>query len=276
MRSTWWGHHVGGRQVRITAILILLCQAVAAYAGPLEDCEQAQDIEARIQGCNDRIGQFARDATAFFNRGSAYLSKGDLDRAIPDYTRVIEVDPAYSPAYYHRGIAYARRGQFDQAIADFTKALEINPGHSGALDARARAYLIAHQRMLALRDAEIAVSLAPSDGVFLDTRAHVYEALGRTQEAIADYRRVLSTSPSMQSAIDGLRRLGAPHSAPNASAGVDRGTKGNAKSHYYLPQARSSKEEEIECEGARYGDPTGSYAGYPCWAREALSRRGRR
>jgi len=42
----------------IIAILMLLWQAVAAYAGPLEDCEQAQDIDRRIHGCTDRIHQF--------------------------------------------------------------------------------------------------------------------------------------------------------------------------------------------------------------------------
>jgi hypothetical protein len=29
--------------------------------------------------------------------------------------------------------------------------------------------------------------------------------------------------------------------------------------------------EEVECERARHADPTGTYAAYPCWAREALS-----
>jgi hypothetical protein len=29
---------------------------------------------------------------------------------------------------------------------------------------------------------------------------------------------------------------------------------------------------EAECARARHEDPTGVYAGYPCWAREALGR----
>jgi Tfp pilus assembly protein PilF len=69
--------------------------------------------------------------------GAAYLSKGDLSRAIADNTTVIQIDPAYATAYYHRGIAYESREQYDQAIADFSKAVEINAGHGGAFDARA-------------------------------------------------------------------------------------------------------------------------------------------
>jgi tetratricopeptide (TPR) repeat protein len=259
----------------ITAILILLWQVVAAHAGPLEDCGQAQDADRRIQGCTDRVRQYPRDATAFFNRGSAYLSKGDLDRAIADNTRVIEIDPAYATAYYNRGIAYEGTEQYDRAIADFGKAVEINPRHAGAFHARARTYLKTDQRMPALRDAERAVSLDPFDEEFLDTRAHVYEALGHTQEAAADYQRVLSTNPSMQSAIDGLERLGGSSAAPSAPADAARTAERSVKPHYYAAQPRYSRDGG-ECERARQEDPSGYYGAYPCWAREALSRRGRR
>jgi tetratricopeptide (TPR) repeat protein len=255
----------------IPAVLMLLWQAVAAHAGPLEDCEQAQDIDRRIQGCTDRVRQFPRDAAAFFNRGSAYLRKGDLDRAIADHTRVIEIDPAYGTAYYHRGIAYESRQQYDQAIADFGKAVEINSRHGAAFDARARIYLKTDQRILALRDAERAVSLDPFDEEILGTRAHVYETLGRTQEAIADYRRLLSSNPSMKSAIDGLTRLGVSSLALNAPVDAVRKAELSAKPH----QLRYSR-EEIECEQARHADRAGHYAGYPCWARSAFSPRGRR
>ena len=191
----------------ITAILLTLWLAAAAHAGPLEDCAQAQDIDRRILGCTDRIRQFPRDATALFNRGSAYLVKGDFDRAIADNTKVIAIDPAYATAYYHRGIAYERKEQYDPAIIDLSKAVEINPKLGRAFDARARIYLKTDQRTLALRDAERAVAIDSLDETFRDTRARVYEALGRPQEAIADFRRVLSSNPSAKSAIDGLGRL---------------------------------------------------------------------
>ena len=107
---------------------MLLWQAVDARADPLEDCEQAQDVDRRIHGCTYRIHQFPRDATAFFNRGSAHMSKGELDRAIADYTGVIQIDPAYSPAYYRRGIAYElARAAVDHARSHGARALEAYP-----------------------------------------------------------------------------------------------------------------------------------------------------
>jgi len=258
----------------IIAILVMLWYAVAAHAGPLEDCEQAQDTDRRIHGCSDRITRFPRDATAYFNRGSAYLIRGELDRAIADFDGVIQVDPAYSPAYYHRGIAYERRELYDQAIADFSKVVEINPRHGFAFDALARIYLKTGRYTLALGDAERAVSLDPLDERFLDTRAHIYEALGRTREAIADYRRALSSNPSAQSAIDGLARLGVSSSTQNAPRDAAGQTKLTARPHREVAQPRYSA-EEIECERAHYADPSGRYSGYPCWARAAFGNRGR-
>lgn len=40
----------------------------------------------------------------------------------------------------------------------------------------------------------------------------------------------------------------------------------------YTAQPRPIAREVAECERARHEDPTGRYAGYPCWAREALGR----
>ena len=44
------------------------------------------------------------------------------------------------------------------------------------------------------------------------------------------------------------------------------------RSHYATAQPRTYSREEVECERAQHEDPTGLYAGYPCWAREAFGR----
>jgi hypothetical protein len=44
------------------------------------------------------------------------------------------------------------------------------------------------------------------------------------------------------------------------------------RSHSATAQPRTYSREEVECERAEHEDPTGLYAGYPCWAREAFGR----
>ena len=46
-------------------------------------------------------------AKAFYDRGNLYETTFDYRRAIADYSRAIELDPAQADAYYDRGFAYA-------------------------------------------------------------------------------------------------------------------------------------------------------------------------
>ena len=47
-----------------------------------------------------------RDAEAYYNRGVAYARIGQIDQAIKDYSRAIELNPEYAEAYETRGCAY--------------------------------------------------------------------------------------------------------------------------------------------------------------------------
>ncbi len=55
----------------------------------------------------------ARDlSTVFVIRAIACQRKGDLDRAIQDYDHAIGLDPGGATAYYNRGAAYGSKGDW--------------------------------------------------------------------------------------------------------------------------------------------------------------------
>jgi tetratricopeptide (TPR) repeat protein len=108
-----------------TATLVLITTAASAdYKG---DCLDGKDHDLRIKGCSAMIQRNPNDVLAYHNRGDAYGSKGEVDRAISDYTRAIELNPNYAPAYTSRGRAYTSKGDYTRAVADVTKASELNP-----------------------------------------------------------------------------------------------------------------------------------------------------
>jgi hypothetical protein len=57
-----------------------------------------------------------------------------------------------------------------------------------------------------------------------------------------------------------------------ADATADAAGKRPTKQQGHGPQPRPDAKEQVECAGARHEDPTGSFAGYPCWARESFAR----
>jgi tetratricopeptide (TPR) repeat protein len=72
------------------------------------------------------------DAAAYFTRGLAHAERGDLEAAIADFSKAIDLDPKAAAAYNNRGTAYADKGNFSAALADFFRAIELNPKNAAA------------------------------------------------------------------------------------------------------------------------------------------------
>jgi tetratricopeptide (TPR) repeat protein len=113
--------------LRIILAASLGLVATAALADNKSDCLGSTDHDLRIKGCSLLLQRNPKDVVAYYNRGDAYGLKGELDRAISDYTKAIELNPNYAPAYNGRGRAYTSKGDYAHAVADVTRASELTP-----------------------------------------------------------------------------------------------------------------------------------------------------
>ena len=67
-----------------------------------------------------------KDAIAYCNRGNAYLQKGDLDRAIADYSETMRLKPdCAAEVYFGRGTAYFQQEEYVRARAALDAALRL-------------------------------------------------------------------------------------------------------------------------------------------------------
>src|SRR2546423_2805303 len=71
--------------------------------------------------------QSLHSAKDYVKRGLTRFSKGDLDGAIGDYSRAIELDPRHADAHLNRGKARRAKGDLDGAISDYETAIGIDP-----------------------------------------------------------------------------------------------------------------------------------------------------
>jgi curved DNA-binding protein CbpA len=73
------------------------------------------------------------DASAIMHaKGIVAYRKGDLDAALANLSRAIELNPTFMLAYVNRGIVLYRMGKLDLALADVARARRIDrAGHGG-------------------------------------------------------------------------------------------------------------------------------------------------
>ena len=62
----------------------------------------------------------------YAHRGLAYLAQGEVNKALADLDRAIELQPTLALAFYARGVARFALGDYDLALTDLDAVLELN------------------------------------------------------------------------------------------------------------------------------------------------------
>jgi tetratricopeptide (TPR) repeat protein len=95
------------------------------------------DLDGAITDFNRAIELIPKDDAPYYNRAQAKRLKKDTAGAIADYTRAIELGSTNPAAYNNRGNARAENNDRDGAIADYTRAIELKPDYARAYYNRA-------------------------------------------------------------------------------------------------------------------------------------------
>src|SRR5262245_42754558 len=82
----------------------------------------AEDFSQAIAAYTDAIGHDADCAVAFTNRASAHVGLGQLELALEDFDRALELDPHLAVAYRRRGLVHEQLGHPQLAEADRERA----------------------------------------------------------------------------------------------------------------------------------------------------------
>ena len=75
----------------------------------------------------------AGTAQDYLVKGNEQFKAGNLDPAIADYTKALELDPKLAWAYNNLGAIFVQKDDFDHAIPAYDKALEIDPKQASVL-----------------------------------------------------------------------------------------------------------------------------------------------
>lgn len=94
---------------------------------------------------------------------------GDLDRAIEEYNKVLDLDPNHGDTHNMLGDSYVKKRNFSKAVEHLKKYVSLSPGEANPLDSLAEGYFW----------------------------------MGRLDEALASYKQALELKPDFESALSG-------------------------------------------------------------------------
>jgi len=167
---------------------------------------------------------------AFFDRGVFWLDRAELDNAIADFSRAIELNPNEADYYTYRGMALNRkddpkkalddfnkaadlapddplvylnrgnawkqRGSFENTLSDYDRAIELDPDYNAAYFNRGLVWVQMANFDMAIQDFSAVIRLDPTDWAAFYRRGQAYDAIGKDAEAKKDYKKVQDLNPA--------------------------------------------------------------------------------
>jgi tetratricopeptide (TPR) repeat protein len=155
------------------------------------------DMNGAIVDLSRAIDLDPKSEPAVFRRGAFKLQKGDYDGAITDLTRAIELSPNTADYYSDRGLAKLRKRDNDGAIVDFTRAIELDAKNAIAYRNRALAKNIKGDADGALADYNHAIELDPKNAGAFNSRGIIKKSKGDLDGAIADFTKTIELNDKL-------------------------------------------------------------------------------
>ena len=158
----------------------------------------------------------ARSADDYNKRGETRLDKNDLDGALADFKKALDIDPHFAAANENcnrveiarngqksriaqalKQVAqkYRKMGRLDDALRYLNNALEYDPGYAVAYNNRGLIKKKKGNREDALADFNKAIELNPKLSAAYVNRGDIKRNDGKFDEALADYDKAIELKP---------------------------------------------------------------------------------
>jgi serine/threonine-protein kinase len=144
------------RQVMLdtTSVTALAHRALAKLAAPIND------VTGALEDLSRAIEKEKEDGSLYCLLGMAYLTKKDYVQAEEAYTKSVTLTPGFARAWAERAQCRLQSGNLEGALADSTRAIEVDGSYSWAHAMLAIVRRAQGDRDAAIRELKIAIQLA--------------------------------------------------------------------------------------------------------------------
>lgn len=154
------------------------------------------------------------NAYQFRARGARWVRRGNLERAVSDFSEAIRREPRFASVYEYRATTYLLMGKLKKATNDCRNALRHGLEDTDSVLNCAVIFLKADQPAKAMSLCEWVLAREPDNSRAWEIRGAVHRYFGENKEAIAASSRVIEINPNAPTAR--RNRRNAIESARNA------------------------------------------------------------
>jgi protein O-mannosyl-transferase len=133
-----------------------------------------------------------------YNLGNALLQKGQVDDAVAQYQKAVEIYPNYQEAHGNLGLALFQKGQVDDAVAQYEKAVEINPNYAAARYNLGNALFQKGQLDEAIDQLQKAVEINPNYAAAHINLGNALFQKGQFDQAIDQFKKAVDINPEAE------------------------------------------------------------------------------
>jgi tetratricopeptide (TPR) repeat protein len=151
-------------------------------------------------------GQTLQTAEDYLKSGMAHFQSGEIDAALADANKALELNSNYVDALYLRAAVRIKKGDAAGVLADYNQIIELVPSALGVevvYTNRSMLRLQSKDIDGALDDLNKAVSINPRVAEIYNGRAIARLQKGDLDGSLADYEKAIELKPSLPSAFMG-------------------------------------------------------------------------
>ncbi len=174
------------------------------------------------------------DYIAHDNLGYALLQKGQIDDAITEDRKAIDIKPTYANAQNNLGNALLQKGQTTEAVEHYKKALELEPDFAEPHNNLGNALFKEGRIDEAIEQYKRAVTLRPQSAELHYNAGSAYVVKGNWDDAINHFEEALKIDPNYPEAHN---KLGIAFGATGKSAEAIGQFREALRLHHAYPQA---------------------------------------
>ena len=138
-----------------------------------------------------KINSYEANAKNYLKIGVCYYNKQNIDEAINNYNKAIELNPVYTEAYFNKGICLCNQKKKEEAIEVFNKAIEISNNDAELYLNRGYCYFAINNFRKAIKDFNKAIELRPNFSEAYIRKAACYQEMKKEEEALIEYKHAI-------------------------------------------------------------------------------------